>query len=273
VTPPSNSAALTPADFTFSWNCLEDIPLRERFSVVSAAGFTDIGLSIRWMGDWLAQGNSLSEVDDLLAEFGLTVTEVEAARVMLAEEDPRVAVAAVLAEHFRPLRLQATGDFDGTIADAARRAGETADRFADFGTDVVLEALPFTNMTTTAIAAQICEIAQRPNLSLCMDVWHLYRNRLTIADLEPDWPWISTVQFNDGPIEQQEPDLREDCLRNRLVPGEGEFDLTGLLRARDNYRPDTTFSIEVINTKLRAQDPALTAQQIADGVTAVVSSL
>ena len=102
-----------------------------------------------------------------------------------------------------------------------------------------------------------------------MDVWHLYRNQLLLSALDDAWPHISTLQFNDGTIEQQEPDLRDDCLRNRLIPGGGEFDLVGLLRERDKYRPDTTFSIEVINTGLRAQNPARTARQIAKGVSNV----
>lgn len=272
MTPPSNSKQLTPADFTFSWNCIEDVPLPERFAAARDAGFRDIGLSIRWMGEYM-KGHELAEVDDLLAEYGLVVTEVEAARVMLADPDPRVEVAAALAAHFKPLRLQSTGDFDGTFEDAARRAGDAADRFAEFGTEIVLEPLPFTNMTTQHDAIRIIELAGRSNISICMDIWHLYRNRLPLSSLDDAWPFISTLQFNDGTIEQQEPDLREDCLHNRRIPGEGEFDLVELLRQRDKHRPDTTFSIEVINTQLRAQDPALTARQIAEGITNVVAAL
>jgi sugar phosphate isomerase/epimerase len=81
------------------------------------------------------------------------------------------------------------------------------------------------------------------------------------------------VQFNDGTIECEYPDdLREDCLINRRVPGEGEFDLVGLIRARNAHRPDSTFSIEVINTTLKSQDPMLSARQIADGLDAVLAA-
>ena len=214
--------------------------------------------------------HSLTEVDDLLDEFGLVVTEIEAARVMLADPDPRLVVAATLAEHFRPQRLQATGDFDGTFEDAARYAGVVADQFAEFGTEIVLEPLPFTNMTTPADSVRIIELAGRKNISICMDVWHLYRNQLPLSVLDDAWPHISTLQFNDGTIDQEESDLRDDCLHNRRILGEGEFDLIGLLRERDKRRPDTTLSIEVINTGLRAQDPALTARQIAQGISNVI---
>ena len=215
----------------------------------------------------------MSELDALLDKHELVVGEMEAVRLMLAEPDPREETAAVIAEHYRPARLQATGPFDGTLEDAAARAGRVADRFAQWGVDVVLEPLPFTNMKTPAIAAEICELASRPNLSICMDVWHLYRNGLSIDDLAPAWKHISTVQFNDGTVIAENADLLQDCLDNRRVPNAGEFDLVGLLRARDAHRPDASFSIEVINAAHASMAPQAVAQSIADGITAVVAKL
>jgi acyl-CoA reductase-like NAD-dependent aldehyde dehydrogenase len=51
----------------------------------------------------------------------------------------------------------------------------------------------------------------------------------------------------------------------------GEFDLAGLLRARDDHRPDATFSIEVINSAHAGMTPQAVAQSIADGINAVVA--
>ncbi len=269
---PVSSAPPVVADFTFSFNCLDEVPLETRFAAARDAGFVDVGISVRWMKAWL-ETHELAELDALLAEYGLKVTELEAIRVMREEQDPLEDVAAMLAEHLRPVRLQAVGPYDGSLDDAAERAGRVADRFAAWGVDVVLEPLPFTNMQTPADAAAIILRADRPNLSMCMDVWHLYRMGLPLSHLDGLWPFISTVQFNDGPVECEFPeDLREDCLRNRRVPGAGEFDLVGLVRARNAHRPDSTFSIEVIGTELRAQDPFLTARQIADGLDAVLAA-
>lgn len=267
-----SSALPVVADFTFSFNCLDEVPLETRFAAARDAGFVDVGISVRWMKAWL-ETHDLAELDALLAEYGLRVAELEAIRVMREEQDPLEDVAAMLAEHLRPARLQAIGPYDGTLDDAAQRAGRVADRFAAWGVDVVLEPLPFTNMQTPSDAAAIILRADRPNLSMCMDVWHLYRMGLPLSHLDGLWPFISTVQFNDGTVECEYPeDLREDCLRNRRVPGAGEFDLVGLVRARNAHRPDSTFSIEVIGTELRAQDPFLTARQIADGLDAVLAA-
>jgi sugar phosphate isomerase/epimerase len=261
------------SDFTLSFNCVGEVPLAERFAAAKAAGFPDVGLSVRWTKLWLEEGHTLDELDTLIAEAGVRIAELEAIRVMREEQDPLEDLAAVLAERLRPARLQAVGPYDGTVDDAAQRAGRVADRFAPWGVGVVLEPLPFTNMQTPADAAAIILRADRPNLSMCMDIWHLYRNGLPLSHLDGLWPYISTVQFNDGTIECQFPDdLREDCLLNRRIPGEGEFDLVGLIRARNAHRPDSTFSIEVINPTLRSQDAALSARQIATGLEAVLAA-
>ena len=273
MTLPASSALPAVADFTFSFNCIGEVPLPERFAAAKAAGFVEIGLSVRWMKAWLEEGHALEELDALLDEYGLRVGELEAIRVMRAEQDPLEDTAAVLAQRYHPRRLQAVGPYDGTLDDAAERAGRVADRFAQWGVEVVLEPLPFTNMQTPADAAAIILRADRPNLSMCMDVWHLYRMGLPLSHLDGLWPYISTVQFNDGTIECEFPDdLREDCLLNRRIPGDGEFDLVGLLRDRNAHRPDSWFSLEVINTTLRSQDAALSAQQIATGLDSVLTA-
>lgn len=273
MTQPAADEAPAVSDFTFSFNCIGEVPLAERFAAAKAAGFGDVGLSLRWTKLWLEEGHTLDELDALIADAGVRIAELEAIRVMREEQDPLEELAAVLAERLRPDRLQAIGPYDGMIDDAAQRAGRAADRFAAWGVDVVLEPLPFTNMQTPADAAAIIALADRPNLSMCMDVWHLYRMGLPLSHLDGLWRYISTVQFNDGTIECLHPeDLREDCLLNRRIPGDGEFDLVGLVRARNAQRPDSTFSIEVINPELRSQDAALSARQIAEGIDAVLTA-
>jgi len=273
VTLPPADPAPAVRDFTFSFNCVGEVALAQRFDAARGAGFAEVGLSVRWTRQWLQEGHTLDELDREVAASGLRVGELEAIRLMLAEPDPLEDLAAELAERLRPRRVQAIGSYDGTLDDAVARAGRFADRFAAWDVDVVLEPLPFTNVRTPADAAEIIRRADRPNLSMCLDVWHLYRMALPLSHLDDLWPTISTVQVNDGTIECQFPeDLREDCLLNRRIPGEGEFDLVGLLRARNAHRPDSTFSVEVINPQLRAQDPALSARQIAAGLESVLAA-
>ncbi len=270
ASPPSTPPVVT--DFTFSFNCLAEVPMEIRLAAARDAGFVDVGLSVRWMKQWL-QTHELTELDQMLEQYGVRIAELEAIRVMGEEVDPLEDVAALLAEYLRPDRLQAVGPYSGSNEDAALRASRVADRFAQWDVDVVLEPLPFTNMKTPSNAASIIHFANRDNLSMCLDVWHLYRMGLPLTHLEDLWPYISTLQLNDGTLACEYPeDLREDCLRNRRIPGLGEFDLVGLIRERNAHRPDSTFSIEVISTELKAQDPFLTARQIAEGLDAVLTA-
>ncbi len=274
TSPQTSSLSIAPviADFTFSFNCIPEVPIEMRFEAARDAGFVDVGLSVRWMKQWL-QTHDLAELDEKLEQFDVRVAELEAIRVMGEEIDPLEDLAALLAEHLRPDRLQAVGPYSETETQAAVRAGRVADRFAQWNVDVVLEPLPFTNMKTPADAASIIRLADRPNLSMCLDIWHLYRNNLPLSHLDDLWPYISTLQINDGTLVCEYPeDLREDCLRNRRIPGLGEFDLVGLFRERNAHRADSTFSIEVISTELKAQDPFLTARQIAEGLGAVLAA-
>jgi sugar phosphate isomerase/epimerase len=269
----SRSSAPVVADFTFSFNCIAEVPMETRFEAARDAGFIDVGLSVRWMKQWL-QTHDLAELDHKLDQFGVRVAELEAIRVMGEETDPLEDLAALLAERLRPDRLQAVGPYSETETQAAIRAGRVADRFAQWNVEVVLEPLPFTNMKTPADAASIIRLANRPNLSMCLDIWHLYRNGLPLSHLDDLWPYISTLQINDGTLLCEYPeDLREDCLRNRRIPGLGEFDLVGLFRERNAHRADSTFSIEVISTELKAQDPFLTARQIAEGLDSVLTAV
>jgi sugar phosphate isomerase/epimerase len=262
---------LSAADFTFSFNCVGEVPLADRFGAARAAGFEEVGLSVRWMKAWLVD-HDLDELDALLDRHGLRVGELEAIRVMQVEQDPLEDTAALLAERTRPVRVQSIGPYAGTLEEGAARAARVADRFAEWDVDVVLEPLPFTNMQTPADAAAVIALADRPNLSMCVDVWHLYRMGLPLSHLDGLWPVISTVQVNDGTLVSQLPgDLREDCLLNRRIPGQGDFDLVGLLRERNHHRPDSTFSIEVINTELKSQDPYLSARQIAEGIATIAA--
>ena len=270
MTSPGASSTLTPADFAFAFNCIGEVSLEERLAAAKAAGFVEIGLSCRWMRLWL-QDHDIAELDALLAETGMRVGELEALRVLKEQPDPLEDVAALLAERYRPRRLQVVGDYEGTLDEAATRLARVADRFGQWGLDVVLEPLPFTNVTTPAIGADLVRRADRPNVGLCLDIWHVYRAGLDFSCLDGVWPYILTLQMNDGTVVAEDPDLYDDCLANRRVLGDGEFDIVGLLRQRDQFKPDTTFSMEVIPTRLREQDAHQTAQEIADGLLRVAA--
>ncbi len=137
---------------------------------------------------WLKEGHTLDELDSSLTRQACASPSSRPSGSCARSRIPLEDLSAILAERLHPARLQAIGPYDGSLDDAAERAGGVADQFAAWGVDVVLEPLPFTNMQTPADAAAIILRADRPNLSMCMDVWHLYRMGLPLAHLDGLWP-------------------------------------------------------------------------------------
>ena len=123
----------------------------------------------------------------------------------------------------RPARLQSVGPVRRQPRRRRRRARARSPTGSPSGASTSSSSrCPSPTCRRPADAAAIIERADRPNLSMCMDVWHLYRMGLSLYHLDGLWPYISTVQFNDGTIVSEFPDdLREDCLLNRRVPGRG----------------------------------------------------
>ena len=127
--------------------------------------------------------------------------------------------------------LQAIGPYEGTVAEAAEAFGALCDRAAAHGLLVGIEWLPYTNIATAADAQAIVEAAGRPNGGYCADIWHHRRgadDESLIRALPGDR--VFAVQMNDGPRQPQLDDYKQDCLANRVPPGEGEFDCVGFVR-------------------------------------------
>ena len=83
--------------------------------------------------------------------------------------------------------------------------------------------------------------AGAPNGGINVDAWHLVRSGTDLADLAVvPGELILGIQLDDGPAAAED-NLVEATLHHRALPGEGEFDLAGLIadagRHRD-HRPD-----------------------------------
>ena len=133
---------------------------------------------------------------------------------------------------------------------------------APAGTRLAFEFLPFTQVRDAADALAIIEAAGNPwNGGLCVDSWHVFRGTglAQLDGLPPER--VAVVQFDDGPMVPVLDDYLQDCIHNRQVPGEGEFDLVTFLRA---LPADVPLSVEVIDDDLDELAPAVVAGRLAD---------
>ena len=63
---------------------------------------------------------------------------------------------------------------------------------------------------------------------------------------------VYAVQMDDGPQEPQLADYKQDCLANRVPPGEGEFDCVQFVRLLQEIGVRSPLSLEVCSTELWA---------------------
>jgi sugar phosphate isomerase/epimerase len=250
-------------DVTLSFHTLGEVDLETRAAAAEAAGFRRVGLSIRRTRTWL-ENHQLSELTDLLERHGLVVGELEALRHLLVDHDEHEEFALALARELAVPLLQVIGPVEGALDEGAARLGRLADRAADQGMRVSLEFLPWTNVATIAAAAELVTAAGRANAGICIDVWHLYRSGGSVAAAAELWPYVASIQLDDGPLVADVPDdLHRDCLHHRRLPGDGDFDLVTLLAEAERSAPGYALSVEVISDRLRALPPGQVAQLAA----------
>jgi len=260
------------ADVAVSFHTLGEAEPHARAEAAGAAGFRRLALSPRRLRPWLVD-HPVQELHDLLSANGLVVSELEALKVLGAEPDENTDFALSIARELGATLIQVVGPYDGSLDDAASRLQALADRPDAAGITLSLEFLPFTNVTTPAIAVDLMRLVDRPNVGLCLDFWHLYRCGGSPADLEDLWPYLAAVQMDDGPLVPEHPDLFTDCTHNRRLPGAGEFDVVGLLAEAERRHPDFALSVEVISDDLKALPLAEAAQLNADAVAATLAQV
>jgi len=276
VSTPRSDVALvgkTLADATICFHTLGEIDLEDRAMAAAAAGFTRVGLSIRRTLAWL-EDHPLGELLDLLGRHGLVVGELEALAPMGLERDAHEDLALALARDLGCGWIQIVGPLGGTVVDAARRLADLGDRAADGGQVLTLEFLPWTNIPDVGTAIDIVSRAARPNVGICVDIWHLYRSGGKPSDLDIVWPHLKSIQLDDGPLIADQPeDLREDCLRHRMLPGSGEFDLIPILAAAQRNSPDYRLSVEVISDHMRSLPVLDRASLVATATAATLAAV
>jgi sugar phosphate isomerase/epimerase len=228
-------------------------PIDDRISAAAAAGFAGIGL---FAGQFLRlrdHGLTIERLRAMLDEAGICLAEIEVlagwgAATTTDSYDQFEQVVWELVDAFECRYVQAIGPYEGSVADAARRFGRVCDRAADHGAVIGLEFLPFTNIVDAADALAIVEQADRPNGGVCVDIWHHTRgaNDLDlIRAIPPDL--ITGVQMSDGAVTPALPDYKDDCLRNRVPPGQGGFGAVDFVRTLLDLGVDVPWSLEVCN--------------------------
>ena len=239
---------------TFDW--------RDRCANAARVGFRGLGL---WHADieHQLQSRSLKEMRSIFDDAGLAHLQVEFLADFFAEpgtperaeSDQRRRLLFGTAAEFGAHHIK-VGNIPGTPCPPERLTEEFAalcDQAAnETDATVVYEFMPFdVNVDTLDAALALVTGAARRNGGLAIDTWHMAKLGIAPGALEEvPLEYLSWVELSDGQLQNME-DRIDETVNHRRLPGEGEFDIPGYVRACQAAGYDQPWGIEVLSAALR----------------------
>ena len=257
-----------------------EVSFRTRVEAAVAGGFAAISL---WGRDYQrARDDGLSDADirHLLADNGLQVGEIDpawwwppgaeaAAQAIPAEFDTEDVFRFgegdlfAIADAVGARSLNAVDVFGGDwgVDEAADAFGRLCDRAAEHGLVIHIEPLPWSKIPDVATAWELVRGAARSNGGIAVDAWHFFRAGADHQALRAvPGEHVLGVQLDDGPA-APEANLLEATLHARLLPGEGEFDLPGLIATLHDIGCQAPIGVEVFSDELHQLPPGEAARR------------
>ncbi len=285
--PVINNVGLVASFFTLSGAGFVEPPRNsfiERCEAAAAAGFTGIGLHFDDLPRTIAAGVDVAEMRAVLRNNGLALVEIEFLAGWAFSDgrnggiSPALAGIEAVADALGGRQVSA-GEFsadtrldtEDALAGAAKALRANAARLAERGLLVALESFPWSALTNTGIAIDLLRRADAPNAGLLIDVWHFY-NGGGRPDQLVDLPnaGVTGFQLNDGPLVSD--NFQQHARAERQLPGEGELDVVGLIRAVRRAGFTGPYCVESNTPEFRALPVAEAARQAADAANSVLRS-
>ncbi|QIK63647.1 sugar phosphate isomerase/epimerase and 4-hydroxyphenylpyruvate domain-containing protein [Leucobacter viscericola] len=241
--------------------------LVEKLHACAAAGFDGVEIMD---SDLIAAYESPEEIRALCARLGLRIDLFQPFRDFEGVDEPTLtenlrrarAKFEVMKRLGANMMLLCSNVATATIADpevAAEQLGTLADLAAEYGISIAYEALAWGKYVSDYRDSwKIVELADRANLGVCLDSFHVLSRGHDPAGIEAiDPDKLFFLQLADAPAFDM--DVLSWSRHHRLFPGEGSFDLTGFLShvLLAGYRGP--LSLEVFNDTFRQTDVRRTA--------------
>ncbi|MFV0244204.1 MAG: bifunctional sugar phosphate isomerase/epimerase/4-hydroxyphenylpyruvate dioxygenase family protein [Qingshengfaniella sp.] len=237
--------------------------LREKLAAIAAAGFDGVEI---FEQDFIAFDGGPRDVGRMVRDHGLEIMLFQPFRDFEGLPDPLRAKAFDRAERKFDLMQDLGTDLMlvcssvhpeglGGISRMAADFTELGERAAARGLRVGFEALAWgRHVHDHRDAWEVVRRADHPNVGLILDSFHTLARRIdpaTIRAIPGDR--IFFVQLADAP--QIEMDLLYWSRHFRNMPGEGDLDVTGFMRAVAATGYDGPLSLEVFNDQFRGGSP------------------
>ena len=259
---------LSPRERVLYAGTCQGTPPLERFPAAKAAGFSTVTLFTSDLVTAREAGLSNADLRAAIAGAGLVLGDIEIVGKWLPGQQPgtpllppAMAEAMLLGTPEKvcahAVELGARGvtvadlfglPFEG--AEVSRHFARVCDVAADHGLSVTLEFVPTGCVQTVAQAREVLERADRANAGMLIDSYHFFRAGSSLEDMARVPPeLIAAWQMNDASAAPATDDAFADMMI-RAMPGEGEFDLKGLMQAIAATRTTAPGGIEVFSAEL-----------------------
>lgn len=302
----AEARALGPTDLVLSHLTVPRAGFEERVAAAAAGGFAGIGLNLGGYKRLRREGWGIDDLAAVLDHHDQLLVEIEflqawsggAGSSERAAEEADLAFELAAGLGARHLQLGGTYRQAGATGSAGGSAGGPAglgpadpedfdlgraaevfaalcDRAAAFELRCSIEYLPeMTAIGSATAAVAVVREAGRANGGICVDSWHHERGPDTLETLAGlDGRLITSVQLDDGGPRLPGIDYQTDTATNRLAPGEGSFDLAGLLHTLRGLGVTAPIGLEVISPSLAGSgDAEAVARRVADGMRAVLAA-
>jgi len=276
-------------DLVLCTGTAQHVPLLERLAPARAAGYKGVSIQPHEVSRLRAAGTSDPELVSRVADAGLAIAELDAITTWLPGHAPPPSFPKELGrmlqgctpERLIPIaasigaRSLTVVEFYGAkvgLDDAAESFASICDLAAPHGLLVHLEFLPWTGIPDLRSGFEIVRRAGRWNGGLLVDSWHLFRSGSTLAELARiPGECVLGVQIDDAP-ERAEADLADETQHRRLLPGQGSFDLVGLIRTLDRIGSRAPLGVEIFSDALATQPIEAVARTTAEATRRVVEA-
>ena len=252
------------------------VDVRDRIAAVAAAGYTGFGLTRE---DLVVARDSigLPAVAASLREHGIMTVQLEWVTNWWTDGELRRASDAARADLFEACpvlgvdNIKVGADDDGrpvSYDQLCQGFDALAEAGAQVGVKIGFENTPFSHhvKTTEQAIAFVADVGH-PNGGMIVDIWHAYRGGSDYRVIPETLPLerVFGVELDDGRHAVVGSDL-EDTFDNRLVCGEGVFDVPAFILALRDLGWTGPWGVEHMSTEFRGLPVPEALARARDGV-------
>jgi len=236
--------------------------------VAKESGYNAVGLWYDCVEPFISQ-YGMEKTSELVKRSGLNIVELTFRQpcIFMKESEKENALAkfeelCIFAKKIDAdfICLPAYGNKNEERDDGLKNFIKLCDIAENHGLKIGIENLPWSLLNTPKSAYEFVKLSECDNAEILIDAFQFFKSGSDINELEKiPKNKIVIVHMRDSSSKNEKLDLITQAREYGLFPGEGDFDLVGLVRKLKQIGYQGYYSLEVLNKDLNP----LNAKEIA----------